>query len=703
MSLNSILGAATSGLFAAQTQLKVVSDNIANVNTPGYAQEAVSQTPVAGSDLAGGVQIGQITRVVDQFLQQASLNAQAQSGSSGAMSSMLDQAQQLFGDPSTSTGYFSQLEQTFADITSAIQSPSSTVPRDQVVADVQNFLSQSSSISNQLQQLSVQADSQISDNVTKANNLLSQISQLNQSIVAEKASGGGAAGSQNAQSALVDQLSSLLDVKVSARADGGVDIRAGDGSLLVGTGGAATLSYSSSGATAGQLMVTQANGQARQLTANSGALQGLLAMRNQQLPSISSQLDQYVSQAVDQINRAHNASTAVPPPNTLTGANTGLDLPTALSGFTGKSSIGVVDQNGVVQQQVDIDFGAGKMSINGSAAAAVSFTPSTFLATLNTELGGKATASFSNGALSISAATSTNGIAIGDDATTPSGKAGRGFSDFFGLNDLITSSGYPNAGTGLQGTDSNGFTAGGQITIRLQDANGSTLRLAQVTVPSGGTMSGLVAALNSSQTGVGLYGAFNLDSKGQLTFTPSQQGVSMTVMGDNSQWGTSGPSISQLFGLPSTGQSPLAQSFSVRADIADDSMKLALGQFDPTIGAGNQALAVGDSRGGQLLANIGQNTVQFGAAGSFGALSTTLSNYGAQFAGAIAQKASSADSNNSNAQSLATEAQSRRSSVEGVSMDQELVNLTTYQQAYNANARLLQAVSQLYQTLLNIQ
>ena len=703
MSLNSILGAATSGLFAAQTQLKVVSDNIANVNTPGYAQEAVSQTPVAGSDLAGGVQIGQITRVVDQFLQQASLNAQAQSGSSGAMSSMLDQAQQLFGDPSTSTGYFSQLEQTFADITSAIQSPSSTVPRDQVVADVQNFLSQSSSISSQLQQLSVQADSQISDNVTKANNLLSQISQLNQSIVAEKASGGGAAGSQNAQSALVDQLSSLLDVKVSARADGGVDIRAGDGSLLVGTGGAATLSYSSSGATAGQLMVTQANGQARQLTANSGALQGLLAMRNQQLPSISSQLDQYVSQAVDQINRAHNASTAVPPPNTLTGANTGLDLPTALSGFTGKSSIGVVDQNGVVQQQVDIDFGAGKMSINGSAAAAVSFTPSTFLATLNTELGGKATASFSNGALSISAATSTNGIAIGDDATTPSGKAGRGFSDFFGLNDLITSSGYPNAGTGLQGTDSNGFTAGGQITIRLQDANGSTLRLAQVTVPSGGTMSGLVAALNSSQTGVGLYGAFNLDSKGQLTFTPSQQGVSMTVMGDNSQWGTSGPSISQLFGLPSTGQSPLAQSFSVRADIADDSMKLALGQFDPTIGAGNQALAVGDSRGGQLLANIGQNTVQFGAAGSFGALSTTLSNYGAQFAGAIAQKASSADSNNSNAQSLATEAQSRRSSVEGVSMDQELVNLTTYQQAYNANARLLQAVSQLYQTLLNIQ
>ena len=48
MSLNSVLGSATSGLFAAQTQLKVVSDNIANVNTPGYAREVVSQTPVSG-------------------------------------------------------------------------------------------------------------------------------------------------------------------------------------------------------------------------------------------------------------------------------------------------------------------------------------------------------------------------------------------------------------------------------------------------------------------------------------------------------------------------------------------------------------------------------------------------------------------------------------------------------------------------------
>ena len=700
MSLSSVLGSASSGLFAAQTQLKVVSDNIANVNTPGYAREVVSQTPVSGSDLTGGVQLGAISRSVDQFLQQASLTATAKSGSASAMSSMLDQAQALFGDPSSATGYFSQLEQTFADITSAAQTPSSSVPRDQAVSDIQSFLSQSTAISSQLQQLSDQADSQVSSSVDQVNTLLSQIDQLNKTIVAEKASGGGAAGSQNSQSQLVDQLSSLLDVKVSARSDGGVDLRAGDGSLLVGSGGAAQLDYSASGPAAGQLQVTQPGGVPRLLSANGGSLHGLLAMRNQQLPAISDQLNQYVSQAVDQINRAHNASSAVPPPTTLTGRDTGLDLPTAISGFTGKTTVAIVDQSGVMQSRVDIDFSAGTMSVDGGAST--SFTSSSFLSSLNTALGSNGAASFSNGALSIKA-TGSSGVAIADAPVAPSSKAGRGFSDFFGLNDLISSTGFPNVDTGLKGTDANGFSAGGVISLRVQDANGATLRMAQVSVPSGGDMNSLVTALNAASGGVGLYGAYSLDANGRLNFTPGQQGVSVNVVGDTSQRGAGGPSVSQLFGLPSANQTPLAQSYSVRSDIAADSSKLAMAQLNLSAVAGQNALSVGDSRGGQLLAAVNQQTVQFKAAGAAGAVSTTLTNYAAQFAGSIAQQASTADNADTNAQAIVSEAASRRSSVEGVSLDQELVNLTTFQQAYNANARMLQAVNQLFQTLLQIQ
>ena len=50
-----------------------------------------------------------------------------------------------------------------------------------------------------------------------------------------------------------------------------------------------------------------------------------------------------------------------------------------------------------------------------------------------------------------------------------------------------------------------------------------------------------------------------------------------------------------------------------------------------------------------------------------------------------------------------SEAQGRQASDSGVNLDEELTNLTTYQQAYAAGARLLSTVDQLYQTLLQIQ
>ena len=35
-------------------------------------------------------------------------------------------------------------------------------------------------------------------------------------------------------------------------------------------------------------------------------------------------------------------------------------------------------------------------------------------------------------------------------------------------------------------------------------------------------------------------------------------------------------------------------------------------------------------------------------------------------------------------------------------MDEEIIQLTTYQQAYNASARLIQAAKEMYETLVNM-
>src|ERR1700761_3412194 len=123
MSLNSILSNGASGLFAAQTALKTVSDNVSNVDTPGYIRKVVNQQSMVINGQGAGVSIASIQNAADQFLQAATLGANANSGQSGIVSNLLDQAQSLFGDPSSTNSYFSTLDNVFSAFSSLAANP----------------------------------------------------------------------------------------------------------------------------------------------------------------------------------------------------------------------------------------------------------------------------------------------------------------------------------------------------------------------------------------------------------------------------------------------------------------------------------------------------------------------------------------------------------------------------------------------------
>ena len=454
---------------------------------------------------------------------------------------------------------------------------------------------------------------------------------------------------------------------------------------------------------AGEINVTLAGGSgptSMRARLTGGEVAGLLQLRDSDLPAISDELGEFVSRAVDELNRAHNASASVPAPTTLTGRNTGLDLPTAVGGFTGKTSLAVVNSTGVLQRRIDIDFDAGTMSVDGGAASA--FTPGSFLTSLNTALGAYGSASFSNGALTLSA-TGTNGLAFAEDATTPSAKTGRTFSHFFGLNDLVTSTGFSNYETGLKTTDAHGFTAGDEITLRIASADGARIKDVAVAVPAGGTMQDLLNALNNSTTGVGLYGQFGLDANGQMSFAPGAAGYGMTVVSDNTERGAGGASITELFGIGEVQRGGRAERYALRADIKANSSKLGLATLDLAQAAsGNPVLSAGDGRGALKLAQSGSVNTRFDAVGTLSSVSMSVTRYGAELAGSIGRRADAAESRQESAQAVADEASARRASVEGVNLDEELIAMTTYQQAFNASARIIQASKDLYDILLGM-
>jgi flagellar hook-associated protein FlgK len=283
-----------------------------------------------------GVEITGVARVTDQYLQLASLTAASETGRWDITSEFLDNAQSLFGDPSEDGFFFNRLDEIFANFAGAADDPSSSLLRTQAVSSTQDFLGEADRINTQLTQLGATVDTQIGDNVSRANSLLSQISKLNSDISRAKIVNADSSGSENIQAQLVDELSGLMSIKIDGRPTGGVTIRSPEGVTLAGDT-AAVLTYVRTDTTRGYIAAqTGTAGNPQPIQVNSGEIRGLLDLRDDRLPALSDQLGEFMSRAAERLNAAHNASTSFPAPASLTGRDTGLDMPTAISGFTGK-------------------------------------------------------------------------------------------------------------------------------------------------------------------------------------------------------------------------------------------------------------------------------------------------------------------------------------------------------------------------------
>ena len=703
MSLNAIMNSATTGLTTAQTQLRVVSDNVSNVNTPGYVRKIADQVTLTSQGMGAGVEVARIRLATDRFLQAASLNAGAEAARQGVRYELYDRIQSLFGDPGGKSGFFAQVDGVFAAFAASAEDPVSSPRRQDALFRTQAVFDEARRNAQQIQAVREDADGRIQSAVEKANNLLQQIEGLNLEIARATVVNGDASGAETAQAALIGQLAELMDIRVSVRPVGGVSIRTGSGTLLAGEG-AATLSYTRAGTVTGEtafneIWITEPGGQKRALLDNvtSGEIKGLVELRDTEAPAAAARLAELVAHMADELNRAHNASSAVPAPASLTGRNVGQTFESAIAGFTGQTTIAITNPAGIIQTRADIVFNGATMTINGAAA-----TPATFLSVLNAQLGGAATASFVDGKLTI-AASGGNGVAIADDPDNPSSKTDRGFSHWFGLNDLISTNRPAFYETGMTAASPHGFTAGESLSFRFTGESGSKLRDIRVSIPAGGTVGDLIDALNDPAAGVGRFGSFALGPDGTLKFTAyGNPPPTMSVLEDTTIQTPSGISVTELFGIGAGVRSSRADGFSLRSDIRQSPGKLALSQLNLSAAAGTSALSPGDGRGALLLADAGERAANFSPAGDSSGGLISVSRYASELAGEIGGKAASAKNRNDTASALATEASARQSAYEGVNLDEELVLMTTYQQAFNASARLIQAAKDMYDTLLGM-
>lgn len=80
----------------------------------------------------------------------------------------------------------------------------------------------------------------------------------------------------------------------------------------------------------------------------------------------------------------------------------------------------------------------------------------------------------------------------------------------------------------------------------------------------------------------------------------------------------------------------------------------------------------------------------------------THEEYYAQIVGAVGAEMKSATDNQRSIQSILTSLENRRDAVQGVSLDEEMTDLIRLQQAYNAAARVVAIVDEMYQVAVNL-
>ena len=692
-----------SALSANQQALKATSTNVANVNTTGYSRLGVQFTSTEASGGVAGVQVD-IKRIANAYLAAAEMKSSSEVSSADMLAQFMDRAQGLLGDPSASGSVFATLDPVFSGFGALAVDPSSALRRSDALSNLQTMLAQFSDTFSQVGDLREEANARAIGAMQEANTLMTGIAKLNVTIQSTTIAGAAASQAQTEQQTMLDRLSQIMDIRTQQRPLGGVEVRTTDGLLLVDLDSARLGQSSTTNGEAYPGTVLIAPRSTAEVPVDShihgGELKGFLRARDHDLVDLQQAIGEFAAGTADAINAAHNSGTSVPAPSTLTGADTGL-IATDLLNFSGAANIGIVDATGAVQHNYRVDFGAGKITDETGAITSFANSVGDFQTALNTALGANGTATFSGGSLAI-AASGGSGLTVADDPATPATRAGRGFSQTFGLNDLVAKGGASlNYATGLSNADLNGFPAGQTMTFALRNSDGAIVRQINYTTGLGTTIGQMRTDIDTALAG---YAKTTFDANGRLTLTPTNSAISdVDVIQDKTKRGDTGLSMSQLFGLGETIPAQRSLGLAVRSDILANPGLLATAQSD-LVGAlvGAKVLAPGDGRGALALEAAGSTPRSFATAGSLTGQVTSVNDYAARLAGHAGSVATSLASAKTAAESVKNEVHARRASEEGVNLDEELVNMTTYQQSYSAAARLITAAKDMYDTILQM-
>jgi flagellar hook-associated protein 1 FlgK len=373
MSLNSALSIASGGLANINAQFALISQNVANAATPGYAVEIGNQQNVTANGVGLGVQTAPATLQIDQALQTSVTRQNAIVSNGQTTQAALQAIDGVLGTPGSGTDIGSLLGNLQDSFSTLLTDPSNQTQQSAVVSAATTLAQGINSLSAAYSTQRQAAQNDLGSAVDTLNSTLATIGQLSNQIIALQQSNQGTADLENQRNAAVQTLSQLIDVKTAEQPDGDLTVFTSSGLVLptrwtngpFSVANASTLpgSYYPGGGLPGITL----GGQDVTSQMAGGEIGADLTLRDTTLPTGQAELDEFAYGVSTRFARQGLSLFTDPSGNVPSGGGT-----PAQAGYVGFAATIQVNPAITADPSLVRD---GNITIAGSATGAAAFTP----------------------------------------------------------------------------------------------------------------------------------------------------------------------------------------------------------------------------------------------------------------------------------------------------------------------------------------
>ncbi len=672
MGLDGLLDIGKSALSVAQQALTVTGHNVANVNTPGYSrQEAVltERSPINGGpgQVGTGVQVTQIRRIVDNFINRELTNSHEVLGELSITRDQLFQIQNIFSD-SNNQGIGAQLNEFFKSLQDVAASPSDVTPRSVLLAQSALLTNSINQVAGELAARRTSVNDQIKQTISEINSLTAQVADLNNKIVSAEITGQNANDVRDQRDQAIKELAKRIDISVLDGANGSLSVYVGRGQVVVESNVSRNLVAVESLDNGGLVNVQYDTGSTRSSDITSlisgGRIGGLLAIRDTIIPGLQTSFDKLSASLVNEVNQLHRQGYGL-------DGSTGLDFFSPLTVTTHEQST----------NQGSATLASGPITANSLLTFKdyeIRFSSATSYSIVNTATGATIKGNYA-------------GIAV----TTPTVDVP--VNIVAGTNDTLTVTvdGTTSGTITLAGAASPGqsYTSGTALATELQTKINAdaTLQAAgrSVVVTYDKTANRFTVTSNAS-TAASAVNVTGGTARATLGFLSGTSTAASGTYADPQTFTIDGIQVT-LSGTAETGDEFSVNSYS---DMAK-SISLSLTNASKVAASSTRAGVPGNNATAIALVALQSKSIAAIGNATFGDTYRVA-------ATSVGVAAQSSDSRLEAQTILHEQLESFRAQSSGVSIDEELVDMLKYQRVFEAASRLIIVANEMLQTLLDL-